>query len=71
MIHSDGVHLVGDSENELHRFAKKVGLKRGWFQGKGRYPHYDILSKKILWRVVCEGIEICSGKDLIRKIKGV
>ncbi|WP_233518855.1 DUF4031 domain-containing protein [Paraburkholderia xenovorans] len=35
-------HLVADSLDELHRFAKSLGLKRGWFQAKASLPHYDI-----------------------------
>lgn len=35
-------HLVADSLDELHGFAKRLGLKRGWFQEQTRYPHYDV-----------------------------
>lgn len=35
-------HLVADSMEELHDFAAQLGLQRGWFQDKGRYPHYDV-----------------------------
>lgn len=35
-------HLLADSIDELHRFASQLGLKRGWYQGHTRYPHYDI-----------------------------
>jgi len=35
-------HLVADSLEELHAFAARLGLQRGWFQNKGRYPHYDV-----------------------------
>ena len=69
MIYSDGVHLMGDSENELHKFAESVGLKRWWFQREKRHPHYDIISKKILKRVVNGGVEICSSKELVLKAK--
>lgn len=45
MLHTDGVHLVSDDGlEELHEFAVKIGLKRGWYQ-KG---HYDITAA---WRV--------------------
>lgn len=33
-------HLTADTLPELHRFARKLGLRREWFQD-GRYPHYD------------------------------
>lgn len=35
-------HLVADSSEELHEFAKKLGMKRIWFQHTASYPHYDI-----------------------------
>jgi hypothetical protein len=35
-------HLVADSLDELHVFAKKLGLRRQWFQEKSYYPHYDV-----------------------------
>lgn len=35
-------HLVADSLDELHGFAKSIGLKRGWFQARASLPHYDV-----------------------------
>lgn len=35
-------HLVADTLEELHAFAVRLGLQRRWFQGQGRYPHYDV-----------------------------
>lgn len=34
-------HLVADSEQELHEFARLIGCKRSWFQ-QGKLPHYDL-----------------------------
>ena len=34
-------HMFADSIDELHAFAKQIGLKRGWFQDE-RHPHYDL-----------------------------
>ena len=42
MVYTDGVHLVADTEEELHKFAQKIGLKRSWYQDKSHYPHYDL-----------------------------
>lgn len=38
-------HLVADSLDELHAFAREIGLKREWFQASASYPHYDITLK--------------------------
>ncbi len=35
-------HLVADSLDELHWFAKSLGLKRTWFQAHASLPHYDV-----------------------------
>lgn len=38
-------HLVADSLDELHSFARELGLKRTWFQASASYPHYDVTLK--------------------------
>ncbi|MBF3409308.1 DUF4031 domain-containing protein [Burkholderia pseudomallei] len=35
-------HLVADSLTELHDFARRLGLRQSWFQGRSVYPHYDV-----------------------------
>jgi hypothetical protein len=36
-------HLYGDSEEELHSFATRLGMKRAWGQVSRRgIPHYDL-----------------------------
>jgi hypothetical protein len=40
-------HLISDHDiEELHAFARKIGLKKEWFQDKRNkdfyYPHYDL-----------------------------
>lgn len=39
-------HMFADSEEELHEFAAKLGLRREWFQNKKHFPHYDIVGSK-------------------------
>jgi hypothetical protein len=34
-------HMIADTVEELHRFARRIGLKREWFQDT-RNPHYDL-----------------------------
>ena len=40
-------HLTADTEDELHRFASRLGLRREWFQA-GRAFHSPRLSRYIL-----------------------
>ena len=45
--------LPGDlskrSIDELHQFAKRIGLKTSWFQAR-RIPHYDLLATYAAWQ---------------------
>lgn len=39
-------HLFSDSSvEELHKFAKKLGLRKSWFQDS-TLPHYDLTKNK-------------------------
>lgn len=44
-----GGHMQADSADELHAFAKRLGLKREWFQSTPGAPwldHYDLTASK-------------------------
>jgi hypothetical protein len=66
MILTDGVHVVGDNLEELHEFAKRIGLKLAWFQGHPKHPHYDITSKRILDQALKKGAVLATSKNLVR-----
>jgi len=38
-------HMWADSLTELHEVARKIGLKRSWFQDKQFNPHYDLTGR--------------------------
>jgi len=44
--YEQGCHLLADTIDELHVFAKKIGLKREWFQSSVALPHYDLTKNK-------------------------
>jgi hypothetical protein len=46
--HVQSCHMVTDSKDltEIHAFAEMLGLKRTWFQSRGRLPHYDLTHTK-------------------------
>ncbi len=38
-------HLVADTDDELHEFAHRMGMRRAWFQekpGRPHHSHYDL-----------------------------
>lgn len=35
-------HLWADTPEELHALARRIGLKRAWFQDRPGFPHYDL-----------------------------
>lgn len=64
-------HLVADTIDELHGFAKKLGLRRSWFQHLASYPHYDV-TVKVRTRAIEMGAKAASRKQIItaaRKLK--
>jgi hypothetical protein len=61
-------HLIADTEEELHKFAAKIGMRRSWFQNKKDFPHYDLTVKRRATAVKLGAIEI-TDKELIKKIR--
>lgn len=39
-------HLWADSDDELHAFAARLGMKRAWFQDSPSLHHYDLTPEK-------------------------
>ena len=40
--HVTHLFTLPNFEDELHLFAKEIGLNRVWFQRNGTMPHYDL-----------------------------
>lgn len=56
-------HMIADTEEELHEMARKIGLRREWFQDTSR-PHYDVSKTKRAEAVRHGAVEV-SVKELI------
>ena len=69
MIYTDGLHLVADTEAELHEFAMRIGLKREWYQRHKRHPHYDLTTDSARRRAIKNGAEIVRRSDVLRKAR--
>ena len=52
--------------DELHAFAKRIGLEPEWFQDK-KHPHYDVFGAKVL-AVISAGVEIVSQREYARRV---
>jgi Protein of unknown function (DUF4031) len=51
-------HLVADDLEELHDYARALGLKRSYFQDHPRHPHYDVTEGKRRQAVRLGAVEI-------------
>lgn len=52
-------HLFTDGhEDELHAFARRLGLKRAWFQPHRIAPHYDLTPARRLKAVELGAVEV-------------
>lgn len=59
-------HLIADTEEELHEFAKKIGMRREWAQHHGRMVHYDLTASRRV-RAVKEGAVRITTRELVMK----
>ena len=55
--YNQACHLVADDHGELHAFARRLSLRRSWFQDK-TLPHYDLTENKRRQAVRLGAIEI-------------
>jgi hypothetical protein len=71
MIYMDRIgHLVSDKgPEELHRFAKSIGLKRAWFQDKEGRPHYDLTTDGMKKRAQKAGAIVVNPKTIVKILK--
>jgi hypothetical protein len=60
-------HLFADTQEELHEFAEKLGLRRSYFQGgpeHGRLWHYDVTEGK-RWQAIRLGAQPVSWRESV------
>jgi len=62
-------HMVTDASlDELHRFAKHIGMKRSWFQDDSQYPHYD-LTPNMRMKALRFGAKSVTSRELLKICK--
>ncbi|MCK5021179.1 MAG: DUF4031 domain-containing protein [Candidatus Peribacteraceae bacterium] len=63
-------HMISDvSEDELHKFAIKIGLKIEWYHCHEHHPHYDLTTTRMRNRAIDNGATIVSPKEIARVLK--
>jgi len=67
-LESKWSHLFADSEDELHQFAAKLGLRREWFQEAETTWHYDVTEGKRA-QAVALGAQAVSWRQSVRIIR--
>lgn len=67
----DKGHVISDlSEDELHSFAFKTGLKREQFV-RGRLPHYSCRSSEQAGYVMSMGAQFTTTRDIVKKLRAI
>lgn len=61
-------HLSADSLDELHAFARKLRLRREWFQDHASMPHYDLTIEKRARAVKLGAVEVSAREQARRRI---
>jgi hypothetical protein len=63
-------HLLADDIDDLHRFAARLGIHRGSYQGPPRtsVPHYDLTSYE-RQRALALGAIACSREEIVAIVR--
>lgn len=61
-------HLGATTIEELHEFAKSIGLKREWFQNKPGHYHYD-LKGTMIDRAINRGATLLERRDFLNFLR--
>lgn len=62
-------HLTADSEEELHAFAKKIGLRREWFQARSTAPHYDLSPGRRKAALLAGAVFVSAREQAVKRLK--
>lgn len=72
MIYTDNAgHLISDNLDELHIFAKNLGLKRDWFQNHAEHPHYDLTTLNMRKKALALGAKLVDRREIVKLIKQI
>lgn len=68
MIYSDGIHMIGSSIEELHDFAKMIGLHKCYYRNpkKKKHPHYDLMNNEIRRIALDSGAIYVTDREIVK-----
>ena len=66
-FHNGSCHLTADSDEELHAFAARIGMKREWFQPHPLMNHYDLTPRRRAAAVKLGAIEETRTESVLRR----
>lgn len=71
MIYTDRIHMIGETVEELHEFAKKIGLHKCYYRNprKKRHPHYDLMNERIREKAIENGAILVPDREIVRLCK--
>lgn len=61
-------HMIGDTLDELHAMADRIGVARKHFQDKPGKPHYDICQRNKV-RALDLGAKLVDEREIIKILK--
>ena len=68
-LHSLWCHMFADSDDELHAMARRIGLRRSWFQYSQVLPHYDLTAPRRVRALEAGAIPIKWPGDVKRMVQ--
>jgi hypothetical protein len=60
--------MIASTIEELHEFAKKIGLHKCYYRNprKKRHPHYDLMSERIRDKAVENGAVVVTDRTIVK-----
>lgn len=62
-------HLTADTTEELHEFAKRIGMRREWFQAQSSTPHYDLTPAKRAAALLAGAVFVSAREQAAKRLK--
>lgn len=61
-------HMWSEDLEALHAMARRIGMKREWFQNKQDFPHYDLVPSRRA-KALELGAKLATADDMVAFVK--